>query len=325
MESSHDDCVSNGYPDHSMLTAVSDSRSASTDLGVMEASALDNGEEESRPDQESKREGESIEQGDQKQTDCKTLKGRCYFLELPKEMRLQIYELLSPRRVQLRTYDKPTMSGLSARDIASKRIYRRRNHAGTDSTDEHFHVELLHTCYQVNEEAKLILRQPRHIFINPSTGGTYAEDKEAKARYTCMPDIRMLRSLTVSFVTTLKTAAEDLLQSQSAIAILRDGLRVQQLPLLLEASWPASDSDLPEAILASLEATVAVWLEARIGVNISILVEDMSGQEVSWKRPSGGEWHQLGLDNTHISDADRTFCDSMFKTIKAASTPSAVQ
>ncbi|KAK5687880.1 hypothetical protein LTR17_026693, partial [Elasticomyces elasticus] len=50
--------------------------------------------------------------------------GRCYFLELPKELRLAIYDLLVPDSLRLCSYDARTVRGIDAHEFATTRVQR---------------------------------------------------------------------------------------------------------------------------------------------------------------------------------------------------------
>ncbi|KAK5732380.1 hypothetical protein LTR17_010556 [Elasticomyces elasticus] len=246
-------------------------------------------------------------------------RGRCYILELPKELRLQIYELLSLDCIQLRTYDEPTIVGLSAQEVATQRL-----HCIRDSSDLNLHMNILYTNRQVCGEARAILQRPQHVVfqISASYKWTSHERGVVEKLYTSLPDIRVLQSLTVSLVTMETTAAEDLAQSQVVIQTLLPGLKVQNFVIDLGDYLPDGNAEaLWKNELTSLQALVTVWLQARIGSNTTIRIKGCGYKEVSWQSLGGGEWHQEGLDSALTEDSNVIFCSRISDAIKAASAP----
>ena len=85
--------------------------------------------------------------------DSDTSETRCYFLELPVELRLQIYELLlKPRIVCIGFYDEPTILDMDEDNVARSCFY-------AQSTED-LHPQLLHASSEVYKESRSILYQP---------------------------------------------------------------------------------------------------------------------------------------------------------------------
>ncbi|KAK3616731.1 hypothetical protein LTR56_025764 [Elasticomyces elasticus] len=232
--------------------------------------------------------------------------GHCYLLDLPKELRLQIYELLAPERIRLRTYDQPTIVGLTAQEIATTRVYRRCHHNSAGSRDKQCHTDILCTCRQVYDEANLAFKRPQNAKITPSMAGAPSQDRGYHALYAGLRDICVLESLTVNLVTTAATAVEDLAQSQAVISVFRPTLKVQRLTLELEDYDPGVI--LIEEVISSLEALLKAWLGSGIGIDINVTIVWLGDHMVKWGREEGGEWEQEGpgydldgLSITHFS------------------------
>ncbi|KAK5730621.1 hypothetical protein LTR15_000558 [Elasticomyces elasticus] len=252
-------------------------------------------------------------------------RGRCYILELPKELRLQIYELLSPDCIQLRTYDKPTVVGLTGHEIATKRIYRMRDEVGVrQAADKHYHISIAYTCHQVYDEARTILKRPQHIIVRPSLGSTPSDGREFAPLYSGVPIICLLQSLTVCLITMDETAAEDLAQSQAIISILRPGLKVQDLVLQIVDYCGSGDAGFAASIFTSLTAMLTVWLEAGLGVNISVVIEERWDTVRSWNKTSGGQWQERRPGNDVYDLDEQSFYDRLFKTLKIISPPASL-
>ncbi|KAK4894917.1 hypothetical protein LTR27_007039 [Elasticomyces elasticus] len=201
--------------------------------------------------------------------------GRCYFLELPKELRLQIYELLTPHSLSLISYDWPYITGLSPSEIASTRVKRKIPEDG----DEHYH-----TCRQVYEEAISTFYLPRHLMLYPACD----EKTEALAAppfpAARLLDLKSLQTLTVHLCSTEDTAAEDLAHSQFFIGSLRRILNVQELIVYLPVNC-LGDWRLTSGWFRSLEVLGETWAATGLGQKVSVWILSDDGETgVGWQR-----------------------------------------
>jgi len=86
---------------------------------------------------------------------------RCYLLKLPKELRLQIYEiLLKPAKLEIRSSDRPQISGLSHDRIQSDFFVA--------PLQPSLHPRILQSCNKINGEASTILYSHAYLHLRRS-------------------------------------------------------------------------------------------------------------------------------------------------------------
>lgn len=129
----------------------------------------------------------------------------CYLLELPKELRLEIYELLlKPAELTIRSYDSRAFTGLPDEERATIRFYALQPQEGLAS-------QVLRVCRQIYGEARNTLYNPPCLFLRPSFTGTSIKDaKDLPIDVTLLRTAGTLEKLRIDLTVTPHTAKEDI-------------------------------------------------------------------------------------------------------------------
>ncbi|KAK5688350.1 hypothetical protein LTS10_000328 [Elasticomyces elasticus] len=264
--------------------------------------------------------------------------GRCYLLELPKELRLAIYDLLVPDSLRLCSYDAPNVVGIDAHDFASTRVQRMAGDLRVciscttlddySTINEHYHVDLLRTSRQVYVEAKATFYKPRHLGLRCSAmakddnGGTHHVERPFPAE--SLHDIRILQTLTVHLLTNKRSATEDLAHSRLFIRYLHPTLKVQNFTLCL-ASAPALPLASQVGHFEGLKALIVAWGAAGLGTNVRVVAGSAYGKIV-WTREDHGPWSREETFSRGPDDNLKTGVARLFATVTAAfASPSAAE
>ncbi|KAK4550536.1 hypothetical protein LTR36_000115 [Oleoguttula mirabilis] len=214
----------------------------------------------------------------------------CYFLELPKEMRLLIYaELLSPKLVVLRSYDSPSIIGKPEADVATSRFFRSLEPHCRGST----HPEILRTCRIICEEGQPMLYMPNTLRLNLSFGSGDTDWNDGlQFDVRKLGHIRQLQELTVDLVTTPKTAEEDVAHSVFLAGCFSAVLSLDRLainvPLFQAQEEGSIDSQTHSQMLSA-------WSNVGSPKVVAVYcadVEQMPLQNCSWQKITGAEWTQ---------------------------------
>ncbi|KAK4907881.1 hypothetical protein LTR49_023155 [Elasticomyces elasticus] len=243
----------------------------------------------------------------------------CYFLNLPKEIRLDVYDyLLQPDyldlEIDLETHGDPTLVGLSNEDIARTRVYHTWYPKGTQA----LHPQILRTCSQIYDEAVATLYKPRELEIIPSDArmkpaGHKPLHKFCTAR---LRDILVLPTLDITVCSIAYTLAEDALHSAFCTAILRPGAVVNTLILHIEDGWSESDEPVEaERHLAGLTQIVKDWGKSGFGAFIRLrLISLCNNEQIEWHKIKGEQWREapgshVGGKYRNSGRPDRLFAD----------------
>ncbi|KAK5687876.1 hypothetical protein LTR17_026689 [Elasticomyces elasticus] len=251
---------------------------------------------------------------------------RCYLLELPKELRLQIYEyLLRPECIHLYTYDSPTIVGLSQDEIARTRVYHQFT---SDDPPMDLHPHILSVCHQVYDEALASLHKPYTLQIEPSCGGSFHQDLATGKTVlrifdaTRLCNVRILPTLRIRLCTGYTTGIEDIAHSTFFATLLRAVSVVKKLELRTSVGWEEEeevddDTSEEQKYLSNLEALVKIWGDLKLKTDMHVRFE-YDEDWISWCKEKGGEWHD-GPDSNPGSDygvSGRPI--RLFKAVKAA-------
>ncbi|KAK5687875.1 hypothetical protein LTR17_026688 [Elasticomyces elasticus] len=234
----------------------------------------------------------------------------CYFLNLPKEIRLDVYDyLLQPDYIDLETEGNPTLVGLSNEDIARVLEY-------TIPTSQ----KVLRTCSQIYDEAVATLYKPRKLEIVPSDtrmkpAGYPPLHKFCTAR---LRDILILPTLEIAVLTTAHTLAEDALHSAFFTAILRPGTVVKKLILHIGDGWSEYDEPAEaERHFAGLSQIVKDWGKSGFGAFIRLrLISLCTNEQIEWHKIKGEQWREAPESHVGGSYRNTGRPDRLFEAVK---------
>ncbi|KAK4894921.1 hypothetical protein LTR27_007043 [Elasticomyces elasticus] len=224
----------------------------------------------------------------------------CYFLELPKELRLQIYDyLLRPACIRLCTYDSPTIVGLSQDEIASTRVYHQFT---SNDPPMELHPHILRACHQVYDEASASLHKPYTLQIEPSWGGPFQQLQDQVTGKTVLRNfdaarlcnVRILPILCIELCTSPLTGNEDIAHSTLFANILRTVSEVKKLELCISDAWEEDhdgDSSEEQTYFSNLESMIKIWGDTNLKTDIHVWFKNI-GNRVSWCKGKGGEWRE---------------------------------
>ncbi|KAK3621754.1 hypothetical protein LTR56_009713 [Elasticomyces elasticus] len=222
----------------------------------------------------------------------------CYFLGLPKELRLQIYDyLLRPDCIKLENHDSPTIIGLSQDEIARTRVYHRFTN-DYPSTDLHPHI--LRVCHQVYEEALPSLHKPYTLCIEPSLSGPCQSFHDSITGKTVLRifdaarlcNVRILPTLHIRLCTSGATGIENIAHSTFFANILSNVSEVKMVELTISDTWEEDDAVDPledENYLSNLEAMIKVWGDIKLKTDTHVWFQG-NEDSIGWCKRKGGEW-----------------------------------
>lgn len=254
-------------------------------------------------------------------------------LELPKELRLQIYEyLLVPECIAVFSFDgvgaERTRSEekITAVDEGPIRFYAKL-------VDCAVHPAILQTCSQLHAEASHLVYLPTTLELNPSRPGLVEEEvDDLKVHILDAPHlarIRRVSCLRVLLPVSSFTTVIDLAHSLALRNSLADGLLVQDLVVRLPGNSAANEeimSGLIGAIVQKLEASkitlkaesayhgflATLWLQKIDGTwqdrRSLFEVDDMHGESIVslHVRASGANFEQMrSVANWNTSSPQR--------------------
>ena len=155
----------------------------------------------------------------------------CYILELPAELRLQIYGfLLSPETIEITSYDEHTFMNTPYDEAARTRYYAHSNGGSLQP-------QLLNVCRQVYYKALPMLYHPIELQLEPARSA-YSRPKFRPFPLDRLEYISVLQELYIDLVTLIETKLDDVAHSLILAKHLCKDLRVERLRL----SFGADDS-----------------------------------------------------------------------------------
>ncbi|KAK4542695.1 hypothetical protein LTR36_006267 [Oleoguttula mirabilis] len=225
---------------------------------------------------------------------------RCYLFGLPEELRLIIYEkALSFTRIEIKSYDTPSIQLLSDNDIATTRfhVYGAKGSASP---------QLLRTCRQVHQEGERLLYRPECLCIQLSWAGSVQEDTEdaddPRRQIINMHNLRSLRrldTLDVEFIVGHSTVEDDVRYSRVLGKMVHRGLQVNQLnlvvwaaPILNEVDDGPATAGIQRMLHSAIAPVRAVKCVAKLG--------DWSYR---WCEGADSQWEQEAFEPDPEADA----------------------
>ncbi|KAK5136417.1 hypothetical protein LTR08_003062 [Meristemomyces frigidus] len=214
---------------------------------------------------------------------------RCYILELPKELRLIIYaELLRPHTLRVYWFDKPSIVGMAAQEIATTRCF-------TYSREEEvprqpLYPGILRTCRQFYAESCQLLYTPEVLRLYPLSDTRWT--REGKLNMENFRTARRLQELVLELIATPLTALEDVAHSTFFAGCFRDDIQPGTVVVVLRDQYEQNDE--PNDNFNAFESMLSTWSKM-LRPAASLKVELMSGWDnvccwAAWKRSATGEW-----------------------------------
>ncbi|KAK3719714.1 hypothetical protein LTR37_004251 [Vermiconidia calcicola] len=172
--------------------------------------------------------------------DRNEVENRCFFLELPAELRLHIYELLLlPDSIRVFSFDNPSILELPEDVAATTRFY----------------AEVRGSCSQVHDEARILLDEPKTLHLAPSLGGDGGSygPKLQRQQFSInrLASIRKVSELPLGLPTCIRTLQDDVAHSRVLANHLKGGLHTAML--FLDIDLYGSEE------LTLAEGKCAVW------------------------------------------------------------------
>ncbi|KAK5118562.1 hypothetical protein LTR85_008027 [Meristemomyces frigidus] len=211
---------------------------------------------------------------------------RCYFLELPKELRLQTYELLlMPRKITIRSYDTPSIAKMSDEEVAKTAFFA--------LPPGDLDPQVLRVCHQIHGEAGRLLYSAPYLHLRPSFANfrRRGKAKDCAIDTTRLQVHRQLEKLRVDLVVTTGTLNEDIRHSQ----VLRGfyaSLRAKHMRLSVrdrEESSADNNSGL-HPTLDGLVVLTAIWSKSAACGDLSVRHSQSGESGGGWRRLSGDGW-----------------------------------
>ncbi|KAK5687877.1 hypothetical protein LTR17_026690 [Elasticomyces elasticus] len=250
----------------------------------------------------------------------------CYFLALPKELRLHIYDhLLRPDCVQLHSYDDELNgAGATMVEDGGVPVYYSDVH---EMHPRSFHPHVLRSCRQVLNEAKAVLYAPEHLIMNPSVRkDDWINDDETDDEETSLATkplfagpLRPSRSLqffTVCLCTSWSTVANDLAHSIYFAGLLEKKC-VRELKLeVVDAYATSLDEAASESVMVSMEDMIKTWTATVNARRVRIQIRCDASCTRIWSKDGSGEWHEA--PESHSSDDSKVTARSerLFAAVK---------
>ncbi|KAK5741809.1 hypothetical protein LTS12_024486 [Elasticomyces elasticus] len=241
----------------------------------------------------------------------------CYFLALPKELRLQIYEyLMRPDYIQLHSYDQPSAAGIAMEELAQSRIYCGNLH-GLESPQRY--TQIVRTCRPVNDEAEATLYTPDRLVLDPAVRRFCAGGEHNAAlppqwfNAGKLRSIRSLRSLEVHVCTSSSSRNEDLALSLCFAESLSNVKKTGGFVLHLVDLWhPSCDVGGMQTIVENLEDLIKIWMPFAKATGSRVKVLWGEGGDPTWRKNAKGEWNEcpesdMGEDYRASGRVERLF------------------
>lgn len=178
------------------------------------------------------------------------------FLDLPKELRLRIYEYaLRPSSISIISYDEPATTGLHHAKIAATHFFENScRHAGLN-------LSLLRTCHLIHDEASPTLLKPHVLSLQPSMAtADCTQDFDRSIDISLLGSIIRLDMVELELITSARTVEIDVAFSRTLARFLPKKLPVDSLHVRFPTRFTYYTPSDNERIFIALEAMIELLL-----------------------------------------------------------------
>ena len=218
------------------------------------------------------------------------------FLELPKELRLCIYEyLLKPALIEIYSFDVPSIVGLDDDEVAKSRFY-------ADPVGTRLYPEILRACKTIHAEAHSILYMPTSLELRSTFQHTREEvskelDHVIDARK--LGEVRQLDELCLDLTAIKGSKDEDLAHSRVLAKLINPRMKISTLAVRVRRAYDYNDYEFEEAETDpdTMMEIFNIWASVIRATTVKLTaIETEDGNKttcvIGWSKHNGEDWHR---------------------------------